>query len=129
MPPGKHREMLREKYKTVNQFETAVEKHGSQQALAKHLGVNTTTLYEHKQWLKRGKKHICNKSSVCRFTDGELDERVQELFGSNKAEIKVYKLTDEYKPQQLGTEGLVEIGIGKKQTLGSCWARREKAAK
>jgi hypothetical protein len=97
--------------------------------MAAALGVNYHTLYEHKVWLKKGKKEIVTGSSVCHLTDAELYKRIKELYGSQDGEVKVYQLTGEYKPHQRGTEGLILVGIDNSQTSisSSRWARREKA--
>jgi hypothetical protein len=128
MPAGQDRAMLRLLYPTIAAFNAALAKYRQAKIMAAALGVNYNTLYEHKVWLKKGKKAIVTGSSVCHLTDAELYQRIKELYGSQGGEIKVYKLTEGYQPHQLGTEGLIPVGIDNSQASisSSRWARREK---
>ena len=120
------RVMLQEKYPTLKALEQAIAEHGNQRKLAETLGVSQSTLWVHKRGLETGKKYVSSRSAGCQYTESELSERVRELYGSGKSEIKVYRLTDKYRPNQLGTEGLIPIRTDEEATVISRWARTQK---
>lgn len=124
MPPGQNSERLRKLYPTIEKLNKEITLIGGQSNLAIHLNIHRSTLYNHKRWLEEGRKTITTQPTVCRMTDKELDKRIRDMYGSKDAEVKVYKLTDEYKSNQLTTEGLIPIRTEISQTAVSMWARR-----
>ena len=124
MPPGEGRKRLRELYPTLKKFEEAIEEHKTQKALADRLGINTTTLYEHKQWLKSGKRPIVEKKKRKYMNNAELDANVRAMADNNGyAEVRVYKLTEDYKPGRRGTEGLTYLRTDISPTALSIWTK------
>ncbi len=126
MPIGEGRSRLRELYPTIESYDEAIDKYGSQIALSNHIGVSRVTLYHYRKWLSKGKKPIQNGKRICRSKNGELDKKIREMFSSECSRVDVYKLTDAYIPGQKGTEGLEYKRTDISPTALSQWARNVK---
>jgi len=116
---------LRRKYPTLELLEMAAEEVGSKVNLAKELGIRKQALTDYARTLRNGPQIRVRgpRKNNCDLTDGELDARIKEMYGSRYENVNVYKLTDEYIPGQMGTEGLEFIRTETSRTALSLRSR------
>ena len=121
---GSIQAQLRTLYPTHEAFDAAILDSGSLTMLARQLEINRKSLHLHKKWLDEGARPITKRTRHPRKSNTEIDERIKafadtELSKSDDTrskraayrytEVKVYALTSEYSPGQLGTEGLIYL--------------------
>ena len=121
---GSIQAQLRTLYPTHESFDAAILDSGSLAMLAEQLEINRKSLHLHKKWLNEGARPITKRTRHYRRTNSELDERINTLTDAELSkskdtksksaayqytEVKVYALTSEYRPGQLGTEGLIYL--------------------
>ena len=108
-------------YPTLELYEIAIQSHGTQMALSKELKISTSTLLEYKKWLQGDGVRVRNHKDL---RNGELDQRIMEMFGSGYANVKVYKIREGYVTGQvMNPRDLVREEISR--TALSCWGRNE----
>lgn len=114
---------FRREYPTLEAFDK-VKAGRTQKAFAEFLGVSNNIIYNHDRWLANGSPPIVKKEKQAKLKrNGELDKKVIEMCGSGYAEVKVYRMTDEFKPGQIGPEGLEYIRTDVSPTALSLWRR------
>lgn len=110
--PESNASKLRRRYPTLESLESAIKVSGSKVQLAKELQMGTQPIVDHQRSLRGISKATQPRTNNCDLTDKEINARIKEMYGgSNYSEVMVYKLTDEYIPGQIGTEGLEFVRI------------------
>ena len=117
---------LRRRYPTMKKFNAAIGIVGSVVRLADNLKMHKQTLNNHMRYLKSITKGIgvVKAKSKNGLKNEDLDARIKKMYGTGYEDVKVYKLTEEYMPGQIGAEGLVYLRTDVSPTALSPWERR-----
>lgn len=125
---------LRRLYPTHESFNAATNACGSIAKLANLLEIDRSLLHKHKKWLDNGAQPLKKRTRQQYKKNSEIDDRIKSFAeselkvtkndaGFRYTDVKVYALTDEYIPGQVGTEGLVYLRTEKSRTAIPSWGK------